>query len=252
MTRLFGFFRMLVFAAAVSWSAATAQAATFMALPTLTDTDFNNLISSGQFIEDFIAEGRSGVPGPPDFELVIQDIIPPAVGPGSTVGPTAQFEWTNGMTESFRLVFDGTDITFDVGGTTLTRTNVGNVDVDTMYLRTRSNDEDSNVLESTVELSNLVVDGMSFAGSLLSQDGDTVNYLKVTDFGNTFIMTGTVNLAWTTPEIPRRSRLAFQIKVGNTPPVPPPPAVPEPASLLVWSVLGLGMLGYCRARRHIA
>lgn len=218
---------------AASMGVGSASAATFDPLPDLTDPQFNALLANGLFAEDFIAESRSGRPGPGDFELNIQEVEPP--GPGGSPNPTAQFLWSSGQPVSFELKYENSEVTYTVGGIVLSQTNVQDLPfLDTIYIRTRSNDDGS-----VVELSNLAIDGMDYNGVVRSDNNDSIDYLKISDIGNSFTLTGQSTFSWTTPDIPQGSRLAYQIKVGAA-----AKPVPEPLTILgtVAAVgMGLGM-----------
>ncbi|MGB3691677.1 MAG: choice-of-anchor W domain-containing protein [Spirulinaceae cyanobacterium] len=223
----------------ITLGATTANAASFEALPNLTDQQFNDLLTNGLFAEDFIAEsrgGRNGLSG--DFEIDIQDVIPP--GPGGPPVDTSQFLWQNGVPVAFKLEYSGSQLTYTVGNKVLVGNNLQELpNINSMLIRTRSNNDGS-----VMELSDIVVDGMAYNGVVRSEDGDTIDYLKVTDIGNSFVMTGTSTLSWN-GDLPKGSRLAYQIKVGSmTKPVP------EPTSLLSLGLLG-GFAAYTRRKKQV-
>ena len=64
---------------------------------------------------------------------------------------------------------------------------------------------------------------VSYGGSVGSSDGDTVNYLLISDIEGDFTLTGNANLSWIGSP-PNNSRLAFQVKGGAT--------IPEPLTIL--------------------
>ncbi|MGB3695492.1 MAG: PEP-CTERM sorting domain-containing protein [Spirulinaceae cyanobacterium] len=214
-------------------SAMAANAATFTPLTDLTDGGFNQLLGEGKFTEDFIAESRIGISGSGDFEIDIQEVEPP--GPGGIPQPTAEFEWGNNQPVDFRLEYDGSKVIYTVGGIELMKEDVQDLaNINSIFLRTRSNGDGS-----IAEISNLVVDDMAYNGIVRSDDSDIIDYLKITDIGNNFVVTGTSNFAWVDGSRPTRSELAYQFKVG-TMGMPPSHSVPEPASV---SLISLTLLG---------
>ncbi len=227
----------------ITMGATTANAATFEALPDLTDQQFNDLLTDGLFKEDFIAESRGGTAGlSGDFEIDIQDVIPP--GPGGPPVDTSQFKWENGVPVMFKLEYDGSKLTYTVGDKVIMASDIQELSsLNSMLIRTRSNSDGS-----VMELSDIVVDGMAYNGVVRSEDGDTIDYLKVTDIGNSFVMTGKSTMSWVGDDgdIPTRSRLAYQIKVGKM-----HEDVPEPASLLSLGLLG-GVIAGTRRRQKQA
>ena len=114
-----------------------------------------------------------------------------------------------------------------MGGQVISSTNVTEASrfpnrLDTLYFRTRSNNEGD-----SVELSDLTIlddnGSVSYGGSVGSSDGDTVNYLLISDIEGDFTLTGNANLSWIGSP-PNNSRLAFQVKGGAT--------IPEPLTIL--------------------
>jgi hypothetical protein len=216
-----------------------ANAATFTPLPLFTDSDFNALISDGIFAEDVIAESRGGNGGPGGpTEFNIQDVIPP--GPGGPPNPQSNFTWPNGQEVDFSLTYDGSTIEYTVGGISISKADVNDLtNFNTIYLRTRSNSDGS-----VMEIRNLVVDGMTYNGTVTSNDSDTIDYLKISDIGNNLSITGQSFMSWTTPSIPQQSRLAYQIKIGLE-----KEEVPEPTMTL--GLLALGGVGLLSSRKKV-
>lgn len=233
---------LLAAAIATTLGATTANAATFEALPDLTDQQFNELLSDGLFKEDFIAESRGGTAGlAGDFEINIQEVEPP--GPGGPPSAQEQFLWQNGEAVMFSLEYDGSKLTYTVGDRVLMASDVQDLpSIDSMFIRTRSNNDGS-----VMELSDIVIDGMAYDGTVRSEDGDTIDYLKVTDIGNSFLMTGKSTMSWTGDRIPQRSRLAYQIKVGS---MMTPTSTPEPSSILSLGLLGGALVCARRGKKQ--
>ena len=217
-----------------------ASAVTFTPLPSFTDTDFNNAIANGDFAEDVLLQLRGGSAGlSGDWEVGIEEVEPP--GPGGTPGPTAQFLWPNGQSVSFSASYDGTTLIYNYGGNTIQSTNIQDLSaMNGMLIRLRSNGDGS-----SIALSNIVVDGMSFGATVAANDADTIEYLEVRGLATTFTMSWDATLSWTTTDIPRGSRLASQIKVGA---FYDEAVIPVPAALPLMAT-GIGLVAVMMRRR---
>ncbi|MGF1461421.1 MAG: choice-of-anchor W domain-containing protein [Leptolyngbyaceae cyanobacterium] len=224
----------LATAVAMTLLADAAMAVSFQPLPGLSDTDFNQLIDDGTFSEDFIVESRSGngrLNG--TYEFAILEVEPP--GPGGPPAAQGQFAWQNGVPVDFEVSYDGAgSVSYTVDGNPLNAFGVDDLTtgINALYIRTRSNNDGS-----VTELSNLMIDGKTYTGTVRSEDGDTIDYIKITDFSSAFTLTGQSTFSWTGSSIPTNSKLAYQIKTGYE---APSQSVPEPVGL---SLLSLGMLG---------
>ncbi|MDY6784056.1 MAG: choice-of-anchor W domain-containing protein [Cyanobacteriota bacterium] len=206
-------------------SATTANAVSFMALPSFTDADFNNLLNNGTE-EPWAVESRIGnaaTNGTQELGILdgANNLLPVVQG---------QRVWTNGEEVDFKVTFDGSLLTYIVGGQTLS-TNAfdGQAPITDLFFRARSTDT------SSLSLTNLMVDGVAIP-DLVAEAPDTVEYLKVSDFGGAFTIMGTSTFSWT-GERPRNSQLAYQIKATRG------TDVPEPATLSLLSLGTLGLLG---------
>lgn len=192
-----------------------ASAATFQTT-TLTDTDFSNLVSSGQFIELFVAEariGNNGLSGDREFGINNDDGSPVAQG---------QRTYKSGDLVPFTLEYTGTTVNYTLGSQTLNSSFDGRVD--TIYFRNRTQGS------ASISLSNISIDDVSGAGFTTS--GNDVDYAVISDISEPFTLSG--NLAFSDFESLRGSQVASQIKVG---------AVPEPLTILgAGTALGFGVL----------
>lgn len=202
-------------------------AVTYTPLPAYTDTDFRDFLALPEVTEPWAAEVRGGnnTLHASERELGIN-------GPTGLPVDSGQFIFGDGVGYNFSLVKTGTTLTFDFAGTVLTYSAADNVNQ--FLIRARSNNDGS-----AVTLSNIVVDSVAYAGSVVASDGNTIEYLQIDDFSDDFTLTGTAAFDYNTNgELPSKSRIAFQIK-GMT-------IVPTPATLGA----GLIMMGGMVARRR--
>lgn len=216
-----------------------ASAITITRLPDFTDTQFNNLLSSKEFQELFVAEGRMGnnaLNG--DRELGINNANFQPVAQG-------QFVWESGNAEDFLLQYDGSQASYSVGGTTLI-SNVFNGTVNDIYIRTRETST------SNVRLDNLFFNGIALGDNALSEpgngDSDRVDYLRISDISAPFTIAGTVTMSWTGSP-PDQSNLAYQIKAGET--TDSSKNVPEPGTVGALLLTGIIAIG-CSKRKQVS
>lgn len=182
----------------------------------ISDTQFNQLITSGQFSETFVTSARIG--GASTYELGVLD-------PQNGLAPDQQdeFDWISGDTVSFSLEYDGSEIKYSVGNQLLSTTAFSGP-VTELFFRTRAADN------SAVSLSNLMLTdgtGLLTLGNLSSagSGGSDVDYLQVDDVTGAFKITGDSVMSWS-GAAPQQSELIFQIKAGTG-----AQAVPEPTSM---------------------
>jgi hypothetical protein len=203
------------------------------------DYDFNALNPN----LSFVAEGRFGNNARNgDYELDIHGV--------DTSNPTrtqdqANFTWTNGLLTEFSLTFDALTraVTYIVGGQTLNATANSNP-INDIFIRTRAATADTSIL-----LSNLFLNGVDLLGSSLADNADDgVEYLRISGVSDSFTLTGTSLMSWTDSNMPRNSRLAYQIKVGSAD--GGAEAVPEPVSILGLALGGSG-LAMMRRKRNL-
>lgn len=216
-----------------------ASAITITPLPNFTDAQFNNLLSSKKFQELFVAEGRIGnnaLNG--DRELGINNANFQPVAQG-------QFVWQSGKMENFLLQYDGSQVSYSVGGTTLL-SNVFSGSVNDIYIRTRE------TLTSNVRLDNLIFNGTALGDSAVSEpsnsDLDQVDYLLLSDISAPFRLTGNVTMSWTGSR-PSQSNLAYQIKVGSTD--NSQQDVPEPGTVGALLLTGIVAIGFGKRKQVV-
>jgi hypothetical protein len=174
----------------------------------------NFTIDNQTFTEVFVAEGRIGTAGMSgDWELGI-------LNPNNNHLPDkqAQFVWENGTVYDFTLEYKDSTVNYTVGETLLSST-IFSAPVNTIYIRTKSFTSD-NTPSSSSKVEDLVFTDSSLTFSSIAQDGD-IDYLQISDISESFELKGQVSFSWTGNQ-PTHSNLAYQIKVGNSEPVPEP------------------------------
>lgn len=238
-----------------------ANAFTINPLPGFTDSQFNNLLISGQWNELFVAESRGGnnaLTG--DQETVINPaFIPDGLGGLVPALPNplaeGQTTWTNGTPVDFSLTYNSSShlVTYTVGTETLSSVLASPnplFDPNGLYLRTRATAQDS-VSSSSMVLQNLLLDdgsGFLLIGSLSSSSGSAageINYLNIANLNSSFTLKGQQVLSWS-GAFPTGSKLAAQIKVGGTPFV----STPEPTAWLgLTAIAAFGASAMVKKRR---
>lgn len=244
---------------AVLMAAPSARSATFTALPGYGDADFVAAVNSGAFVEDFVAEARSGNNGlSGDRELGLNEVNPGGIG-GATNNVPGQYIWTSGQAVDFALGFNAATgaLTYTMGSSTLGATGAGIVtltrsdvfdtptvpEINTILLRARADSENGG---SSFGFTNLVLDGMAGLDLLATASAsDQVTYLMITDFDSDFVITGTQTMTWANPGAnpPSGSKLAAQFKFGYVADVPLPPS-------LAFLLLALGSVIWIGRRRR--
>jgi hypothetical protein len=171
----------------------------------------------------FVAEGRIGIPGAGDFEL---DLGPDTGAPFVT----AEYSWPNGGAVPFELTATpnagNLDIVFTMAPglpseTVLNYSLAVDPDMTAIVVRTRAVDAGTVCLVDNMTLNGHPVCDVSVADG--DADGLGLLLLEEPDLVNGFTLTGDATLSWA-GTMPTRSRLAFQVKVGNPSPVPAEPA----------------------------
>ncbi|WP_157951260.1 PEP-CTERM sorting domain-containing protein [Cyanothece sp. BG0011] len=213
----------------VGLSTSVAQAATFTDLSGFGDSDFNNAKNSGLFEEDWVAEGRIGNDNP-ESGVWEQGIWNWTTNSSNSLVEQGGLDWNSGGAVAFTINYqaaDGGTLTYTLGGQTISSTNLTEASrfpngLNALYIRTRSNNAGDSVSLNNFQL---VDDNGTFNYNtpLDSSDGDTVNYLLISDIEGDFTLTGDATLSWLTSR-PNNSALAFQVKGGNV--------VPEPFTIL--------------------
>lgn len=220
---------------AAPWSA---SAFTLVDVPT--DAALTALLGgAGEPNLSFVAEGRIGDGGgPATHELNI------GISTGAPAD-TDQFAWASNQPIGFRLAYDGTtrQAEFAFGSGTPSVAFIvpsgPRASFTDMFFRARSS------LTSSVLLSELALDGVAF-GQNVSASGGGLDFLRVADgaLDDGFTLTGRATFAWT-GTAPTNSNLAFQIKLGDAPPIPEP-------STYALMLAGLAALGFAARRRRAA
>ena len=208
----------------------SANAFTLVNRAGFTDNDFENLRTQGQFTELFVAESRMGdnLASAGNHEIDILGDTKKTFTPDQTGNRT----WVNGQVLDFVLEYTGSQVTYSVGGQTLS-TSAFSGGVTDIFLRTFANP-----LGSKSTLSDLVFNGTSI-GSLESAaitnaavTTADIDYLQITGVTAPFKLAGKSSFAWT-GTAPRNSNIAYQIKVGNS-----SQSVPEPGMVAAIVVAG--------------
>ena len=221
----------------------SAQAAYFTPQSSHSANDIEEQIRNGSFVEEFSASSYIGDEGEAAYELEIVDIDPPANPIG---GATGQYSWENGEEVGFKLSFDGTDLTYEVGGEMIESKNVAKdgLDINGMLLSTTS------TANSSATLKNLMFeDGDLNYHEMFSSDSDA-DFLKVTGIDNSFTLTGTQVFAWN-GDRPAEFDLAYKVRVGTfqdpvASSVFAQAEIPEPGTVSLFSlgVIALGLKRY--------
>lgn len=180
-----------------------------VAFSKLTTTHFDSDAEMLQYLSDtiFVCEGRIGDRGGDQtFELDLgQQTGDPA--------QTANYDWQNGISEPFMLVYNNADslVTFSLGGVTLYYTTLYQ-DFDAIFIRTRAVDEGAGMVVNELVLNGEAVNDQS---STTGPNGLDILLIYGVPIGEGFTIEGMATLSWTgTP--PTQSRLAFQIKVARS------------------------------------
>lgn len=204
---------------------------------------------------DIAAEGRIGdLGGAAEHEFNIHYDNP---GGGQTV-PTEYrtFDWESGTGVDFSLTYLDNILTYkfkEIDKQTLIikeRTleyTMSDSNFNDLFIRTTARVGGSSVVVDNLFLDGTAIDGTSsFACEDESCGWGSSQYLWLSDLGDSFTLTGTTTMSWLKGNTPTRSRLAFQVKLGNV--EKSPVSVPEPISMSLFSVgaVGLALAGLRR------
>ncbi len=222
----------------------SAQAFTLVDRTDFDDTAFELQRTNGDFTELFVAEGRIGNnKGDGERELGLNT----ATGANVEAGDLVWGDGSNNVNEyNFSLKYDGSKVTYELGGQTLSSTEFSG-SANSIFLRTFAQKDNSKNSKNFVTLKDLVFNGETI-GSLSSLGGESkdVDYLQIRDIDISapFTLTGKTLMSWTGSN-PMRSNLAFQIKVGNSSPT----SVPEPGTIGAIFVTGITGLGLSKKKK---
>lgn len=210
------------------------KAASIVPQTNLTDTDFNKLIADGEFTESFVAQSRIGnnaTNGTQEIDLL---------NPKNNLLPVDQKQrkWNSGEAVDFSLEYDGSLVKYSVGGQLLSSSAFSGA-VSDIFFRTRAAAKSSlllsNLTFSDAKSKNLSLSDVLSSGSTSSD----VDYLQLSQISGAFKLTGKSTMTWTETR-PNNSALAYQLKVGTT---PPKKSVPEPGTIGAILLTGLAIAG---------
>jgi hypothetical protein len=258
-----------------------AKAVTFEYKSGFTDDDFNALISSGDYIEEFVAQSQIGnnawqtKPLSGDTELQLFDIVydpnssAPALKKNFGVATSGQFDFDSGKAVDFSLEVKGSNVKYTVGGQELVNYQITGAFTD-LFLRTRANnfkiDKNNNnqrveTLSNSVLLSDLKliqngkVTNISSFGSASSQNAtksSDVDYLLIGDLVGDFTLTGKSTLFFEfNPQninTVKGAELAYQIKGGS---LKKQKTVPEPGTVGAIFLAGIVGVGYTKRKKVV-
>jgi hypothetical protein len=259
----------------ISLNSSSAQAASISYLRdqnqdnVVNDLDFNSLLDNGKFTELFVAEGRVGdLSKAATYELSINRDV--KLGAQPLDKTQKQYAWAKDKdlntrdtiydwefkTVDFSLEYtSGVDangkktgyVSYILDGIKMEATDFKKdvIDVNNIFLRTRSNRSDSSMILSNLMFNNKALKNSKGTTKVTSLDsiGVEVDYLRINDINSNFKLTGTAAMSWDKTKVnPTQSNLAFQIKVGNSP--KKKRKVPEPntlAAIFIAGVIGSGL-----------
>ncbi len=208
------------------------KAATVIQQPSMTDVDFNKLITDKKFVEKYVAQSRIGNNATNGTQEI--DLLDSA----NNNTPVAQLQkkWTSGKAVDFKLEYKNSIVTYIVDGQTIS-SNKFSGKVSDIFFRTRAADKSSmslsNLMFSDSKTANLALGSLSSAGAGSSD----IDYLQLGKISGDFTLTGKSTMTWT-GTAPSNSALAYQIKVGTT----PKKEVPEPAAAGALMLVGIAGL----------
>lgn len=232
---------------------ATAEAFTLRYAPDYTDSQFESLISSGAYREEFVVQSQIGNnaiegqnPWSGDTELQIFDAVYASnSAPYSRTLPavaSGNYGFTSGQAVDFILRVTGSQVTYTVGNRVLTSSSFTAPFTD-LFLRTRA--DSGSMLISDLRLNGQQID------SLESNNSDPLKYLAIGGLTGDFTLTGKSTMTFTQApfaDAMRGARVAYQIKAGRlsdsartnifgrTP--TPSTSVPEPSAIAALLMTG--------------
>ncbi len=227
----------------------TASAFTIRYAPEYTDSQFESLISSGDYREEFVVQSQIGNnavqgqnPWSGDTELHIFDAVYSNPYTRSLSGVASRnYGFTSGQAVDFLLQVTGSQVTYTVGNRVLTSSSFTAPFTD-LFLRTRADN-------GSMLISDLRLNGQSI-NSLESNSSDTLKYIAIGGLTGDFTLSGKSTMTFTQAafaEATRGARVAYQIKAGRLSDrgradifgqTPSSASVPEPSTILALLVTG--------------
>ena len=230
---------------------ATANAFTIRYAPEYTDSQFESLISSGDYREEFVVQSQIGNnavqgenPRSGQKELHIFDAVySNNSAPFSRSLPdvaASDYGFTSGQAVDFILQVTGSQVTYTVGNQVLTSSSFTAPFTD-LFLRTRADN-------GSMLISDLSLNGQSI-NALESNSSDTLKYIMIGGLTGNFTLTGKSTMTFTQApfaEATRGARVAYQIKAGRLTDSArktifgqtPSSSVPEPSAIAALLVTG--------------
>lgn len=169
------------------------------------DADLESVLPDSK--KAFVAEGRIGDRGgSATFELDLgTNSAAPAV--------TRDYDWQNGMRESFTLVYnvERNLVLFACGTQTMSFAPEKGRPMTDIFVRVRADEAGS-----SARIDEIMIDGEGFSepSSAAGANGVDILWIRGANLADGFLMTGVAKLAWGSAA-PSQSKLAFQIKVGQ-------------------------------------
>ena len=230
---------------------ASANAFTIRYAPEYTDSQFESLISSGGYREEFVVQSQIGNnavqgqnPWSGDTELQMFDAVYSANSAPYTRSLAGVASRNNGFTSGqavdFILQVTGSQVTYTVGNQVLTSSSFTAPFTD-LFLRTRADN-------GSMLISDLRLNGQSI-NALESNSSDTLKYIMIGGLTGNFTLTGKSTMTFTQApfaQATRGARVAYQIKAGrltnsartNIFGQTPSASVPEPSTIAALLVTG--------------
>ncbi|MFH7030791.1 MAG: PEP-CTERM sorting domain-containing protein [Heteroscytonema crispum UTEX LB 1556] len=209
---------LMLAATAVGMLALPSTASAFTLSHLSSDEDYNKILKDNVFI----AEGRIGNNrNDGDYELDIHSIEDTT---GFTVLTQKDFQWTNGVAQSFSLAYDAVSklVNYTVGDNLLTYT--AENPLTDLFIRTRAARADSSIKVDNLFLNGVAIQDSSFA----ENSSKALDYLRISGVTDSFNLTGQSTMNWGAI-MPTGSNLAYQIKAVST---TDSTSVPEPSATL--------------------
>lgn len=194
-----------------------ANAFTIRYAPEYTDAQFESLISTGGYREEFVVQSQIGNnavqgqnPWSGDTELQIFDAVYANRYTRSLSGvASSNYGFTSGQAVDFLLQVTGSQVTYRVGAQVLTSFSFTAPFTD-LFLRNRADN-------GSMLISDLRLNGQSI-NSLESNSFDTLKYIAIGGLTGDFTLSGKSTMTFTQApftQATRGARVAYQIKAGR-------------------------------------